>query len=89
MVSGMRAAGSWTHTSHRLVHAQNVDPVLEYQRRPLGRSAKGSGKGWFGKKKSFGDENVYNRTPAEIAERYRPQGASVNVELPNAYYNRK
>lgn len=64
--------------------AQSNDPVLEYH--PKG--AKGS-KGWFGKssKSKYGDENVYNRSPAEIAERYRPRGTSVNVEMPNAYHN--
>ena len=68
---------------------QGNDPVLEYHPRGGAKGGKGGGKGWFGRKKGYGDENVYNRSASEIAERYRPRGSSANVELPNAYYNRK
>ena len=49
----------------------------------------GSSKGWFGKKKGG---QPYTSNAAEIAERYRrPSDGQpmANIELPNAYYNRK
>ena len=62
--------------------------MLQYH--PKGSSSSSGKKGWFGKKKGYGNENgAYNRSASEIADRYRPRGGSANVELPNAYYNRK
>ena len=64
--------------------------ALEYHPKsqaPMSRGG-GSSKGWFGKKKG----QPYTSNAAEIAERYRrPSDGQpmANIELPNAYYNRK
>ena len=61
------------------------DVALEYHPKSANTS---SGKGWFGKKK--GSQQPYTSNAAEIAERYRrPTAPSADIELPNAYYNRK
>ena len=68
------------------------DMALEYHPKsqaPMSRNSQG--KGWFGKKKG---QQPYTSNAAEIADRYRrpsaaPTAPMANIELPNAYYNRK